>query len=702
MAYHHDGRDVGLRSTAGMASSDKAPPLDLSHHYSFVAKNRTPNEMKKYYKLFQIPGIGNIAGGLPNVRFFPFDTLEAQTAKPERWAPTPNYPEVGDDGFEELTSSSSSPSKSTGGDPQAPAKLAIPKILQETDITKKIDLETALQYGQAQGYPPLLKWVREFTRENLHPNVPYRDGPEVTLVCGSTDGFSKTLDLFVNAWNPAEHDIRDRPGLLCETIAYPGILNQSKPRGVQIVPVKHDGHGMLPTGEGSLEDVLENWDFEKGKRPHLLYTVTLGHNPSGIVLPMGRRKQLYDICSKYDVIIVEDEPYWYLQYPSAPVEEAKSRGQNPPEEEIAAQYYRNQGVSSGYEFLDSLQPSFLSVDTDGRVVRLDTFSKTIAPGCRLGWITASPAIIEKFIGVSESSTQQPSGFVQAMVAELVMGPGQPSSDKTKSHLSSLLGTTTKDQGWKKDGWVRWLSGLRGMYERRMTRMCRIIDSGAYLLKSSTPTSARDADWGVITKTQIFDYHWPRGGMFVWIKVLFETHPLWQQPWTSFVTSASIPSIYNSSESRAGGGAKKQDPALIGGPSLSAALMLYLTHKPHLVLVSTGALFSANETVQAEEGWRFFRLCFAAVGEEDVDATSKRFVEGVHAFWRVKDPRVIKKLLEPLTGGKAVATTAVSSFNSFGSEGGSGMYHQERRREEDVESVVLRKLGELDITGLGGC
>lgn len=277
--------------------------------------------------------------------------------------------------------------------------------------------------------------------------MPYKDGPEVTLVCGSTDGFSKTLDVFVDAWDPLWHDIRDRPGLLCEEIVYPGILSQSRPRGVQIVPVRSDEHGMLAYGEGSLEDVLKNWNADKGRRPHLMYTVTLGHNPSGRVLPMERRKQLYTVCSKYDVIIVEDEPYWYLQYPSAAVEEAKSRGQPLPIEEVPSgddddesldsfrpsslqvdsvywhrEYLssaieevksrvrghateefspekpRSKKVSSGYEFLDSLQPSFLSVDTDGRVVRLDTFSKTIAPGCRLGWVTAAPAIIEKFIG----------------------------------------------------------------------------------------------------------------------------------------------------------------------------------------------------------------------------------------------------------------------------------------------------------------
>lgn len=326
--------------------------------------------------------------------------------------------------------------------------------------------------------------------------------------------------------------------------------------------------------------------------------------------------------------------------------------------------------------------------------------------------------------VSESSTQQPSGFVQAMVAQLIMGPQEPtpSTQKSTLSLSSLFGvsdssipviSSTSSQGWKKDGWVRWLEGLRGQYERRVTRMCRILDSGSSIVRSSVPASRRDSDCLVITKTPIFDYSWPRGGMFVWVRLLFETHPLWQAPWQSFVPPAAASFCSSSSlisfcqeqrkqqqkrmtekqKQQQEKEKQKQDPALIGGPSLSAALMLYLTQKPHLVLVSTGALFSANETIAAQDGWRYFRLCFAAVSEEDVDATSKRFVDGVHAFWRVKDPRVIKKLLEPITGGKSAATTAVSL------SGEDGVYTAE---EEGMESIVTRKMVGLDVTGKMGC
>ena len=129
----------------------------------------------------------------------------------------------------------------------------------------------------------------------------------------------------------------------------------------------------------------------------------MGHNPTGGVLPMERRKELYAICRYFDIILIEDDPYWYMQYPSADRSEALSRGLPEPLDDQPTYSEKSfDGVfprtdkSSGYEFIDSLVPSYLSIDVDGRVVRLDTFSKTVAPGCRLGWITAQPKFIERF------------------------------------------------------------------------------------------------------------------------------------------------------------------------------------------------------------------------------------------------------------------------------------------------------------------
>ena len=124
------------------------------------------------------------------------------------------------------------------------------------------------------GYPPLHSFLRQFARENLHPNVPYLNGPEIILTCGSTDGFSKTLELLSNVWSEEKDWVPERPGLLCEEFAYMNAIQAARPRGIQVVTVKIDMEGMKPDGPGGLEDVLANWDHSKGKRPHMMYTVT--------------------------------------------------------------------------------------------------------------------------------------------------------------------------------------------------------------------------------------------------------------------------------------------------------------------------------------------------------------------------------------------------------------------------------------------
>lgn len=150
----------------------------------------------------------------------------------------------------------------------------MPKASGTKDVLRKIDLTSALQYGTAQGYPPLYSFLRQFTRENLHPNVPYAGGPEIILTVGATDGFAKSIEALSNTWSEEKDSVRDREGLLCEEFAYMNAVQAARPRGLNIVPVAIDEEGMKASGKGGLEDVLENWDPSKGKRPHLIYTVT--------------------------------------------------------------------------------------------------------------------------------------------------------------------------------------------------------------------------------------------------------------------------------------------------------------------------------------------------------------------------------------------------------------------------------------------
>lgn len=266
--------------------------------------------------------------------------------------------------------------------------------------------------------------------------------------------------------------------------------------------------------------------------------------------------------------------------------------------------------SSGFPFLDSLCPSYLSMDVDGRVIRLDTFSKTVAPGCRLGWITAQPAIIERMLRITETSTQQPSGFVQAMVAELLMGP------QSKDDIGAGGGKDGK--GWDVSGWVRWLEGLRGNYERRMLILSRALEEGCCILSNDAIPFATlapnnpDAEWVSVRKQQIYSFLRPMGGMFLWLTVHFEIHPL---------------------------------AGKFEGQDLSQALFVYLTSKPYLVLVTPGTLFSPTQEIRETDGWRHLRLCFAACKDEELEDISQRMVQGLHGFFAIRNVKEIEKLLE---------------------------------------------------------
>lgn len=252
---------------------------------------------------------------------------------------------------------------------------------------------------------------------------------------------------------------------------------------------------------------------------------------------------------------------------------------------------------------------------------MDTFSKTVAPGCRLGWVTAQPALIERILRITETSTQQPSGFVQSIIAELIMGP--PDGPKNGA------GGAKDGKGWSFDGWIRWLEGLRGEYQRRLETMCAVLTAGKTTMKSGRRGSlsqltadlsvlstgeaaADDEEWSVIEQTKMYDFVRPSGGMFLWVRMNFSSHPLAKQ---------------------------------VPGPRLARALWIYFTTDPYKVLVGPGTMFAPSQEVAERDAWECFRLCFAAAESNEVEDFSKRWVKGVKGFWRIKDKKTIDELLK---------------------------------------------------------
>ncbi|EFN61164.1 Kynurenine/alpha-aminoadipate aminotransferase mitochondrial, partial [Camponotus floridanus] len=108
--------------------------------------------------------------------------------------------------------------------------------------------------------------------------------------------------------------------------------------------------------------------------PKLLYINPTGSNPTGAVLSETRRRKVYELAQKYNFLIVEDDPYYFVH------------------------------------FLDKQPTSFFSLDTDGRVIRLDSISKIMSAGLRVGIVTAHRDVVQKLILHMENSTMQTSSL----------------------------------------------------------------------------------------------------------------------------------------------------------------------------------------------------------------------------------------------------------------------------------------------------
>lgn len=362
--------------------------------------------LKQAAKHLKKPGLISLGGGLPSAENFPIDHLSFRV-------PTPRG------GFSEAETATSGTDIEVGKHDVA--------LDQNGGVH---DLSIALNYGQSVGQAQLLRFVTEHTELVCGP-PPYADW-RCALTIGSTGALEQALRMFCDR---ARGD-----ALLTEEYSFATALETAAPLGIRVVGVKMDGEGLLP---GSMDEILSGWDPEArggARKPTVLYTVPSGQNPTGATQGAQRRADIYAVCQKHDVFILEDEPYYFLQMQpyvsSSSSSSSPSSGSNtnPPEAPAAP--------ASVGEFLGGLIPTLLSMDVDGRVMRMDSFSKVVIPGSRVGWITASEQLVERYIRHAECASQGPSGISQLMLYKLV------------------------DETWGHEGYLEWLMHLRLEYTRR--------------------------------------------------------------------------------------------------------------------------------------------------------------------------------------------------------------------------------------------
>lgn len=287
---------------------------------------------------------------------------------------------------------------------------AIADTMQRVIATQGL---SALQYGSGQGHETLREQILDvMALEGIsaHPD-------DVVVTTGSQQALDLVTRIFID------------PGdvIVAEAPSYVGALGVFRSYEAEVVHVRMDEHGLVPE---ELETTLAALARD-GRRVKLLYTIPTFHNPGGVTLSVERRPRILEIARRYGVLLVEDNPYGLLGFGSDPV------------------------------------PAIRSLDEDG-VLYLGSFSKTFAPGFRVGWVVAPHAVREKLVLASESAILCPSNASQMAI-------------------SAYLSTSD---------WKGQIKSFQEMYRDRRDAMI-----------SSLAEHLPDASWTV-----------PDGGFYTWVKL----------------------------------------------------------------------------------------------------------------------------------------------------------------------------------------
>lgn len=270
----------------------------------------------------------------------------------------------------------------------------------------------AMQYGSGQGDPVLREQICEVMRlEGIeaHPD-------DVVVTVGSQQAVDLVTRIFCD------------PGdvVICEAPSYVGALGVFRAYECDVVHVEMDAHGLVPE---ALRQALETCQAA-GRRIKFVYTIPNYHNPAGVTLAAERRTEILEICRAHDVLVLEDNPYGLLGFDGEPLRAMRA-------------------------------------DEAEGVIYLGSFSKTFAPGFRVGWVLAPHAVREKLVLAQESATLCPPAFSQMAVS---------------AYLT-------------KHDWLGQIKQFREMYRERRDAMVEALDD-------MMPAAAR---WNV-----------PGGGFYVWV------------------------------------------------------------------------------------------------------------------------------------------------------------------------------------------
>ena len=229
------------------------------------------------------------------------------------------------------------------------------KVLEE-------DGRAAMQYAATEGFAPLRKQIAERMNAKYNTKVEAND---IAITSGSQRGLDFSGKIFLD-----EGDV-----VLCESPSYMGALNAFKAYGPKFIEVPTDENGMIME---ELEKVLETTENVK-----MIYVIPDFQNPTGRTWPMERRTKFMEIINKFEIPVIEDNPYGELR------------------------------------FEGEILPSLKSMDEKGLIIFLGSFSKIFCPGYRIGWVCAEPELLNKYITIKQGADLQASTISQREVSKYI-------------------------------------------------------------------------------------------------------------------------------------------------------------------------------------------------------------------------------------------------------------------------------------------
>jgi len=266
-----------------------------------------------------------------------------------------------------------------------PSPLAFP-VEQMNTLSNEIFADMAipaLQYGISEGYQPLRESVSALIKRKFDIG---RDFDDLIIVSGGQQGIDLACKSLCN-----EGDT-----IICENPSFIGALNAFRSYNVKLVGI--------PAHDDGMDIELLEQALKTHKDVKMIYTIPTFQNPMGVTMPLDKRCEMYALAKKYNVIILEDNPYGDLRYEGEDI------------------------------------PTLKSMDTEGIVIYAGSFSKIFAPALRIGYVSAPKPIIQKMVVAKQVSDVHTNLFFQIMIDKYLK---QYDLDAHIANIRSLYGKKCK-------------------------------------------------------------------------------------------------------------------------------------------------------------------------------------------------------------------------------------------------------------------